>query len=169
MVFKLRAEGEQDSPGWECRQQSLWQEECMEVLRGAEKGPQRRSEKMWWKERGAGKRGEGRQDRRGREGKLEHLIKKEPLRFPWWSSVKNPPANAGDVGWIPGPGRPHLLRGNSVHVPQLLMPSSLEPTPCSGKPKQWEAHARQLENSPCSPQLEKACAQQWRPRATKNK
>ena len=38
MVFKLRAEGEQDSPGWECRQQSLWQEECMEALRGAEKG-----------------------------------------------------------------------------------------------------------------------------------
>ena len=38
MVFKLRAEGEQDSPGWECRQQSLWQEECTEALRGAEKG-----------------------------------------------------------------------------------------------------------------------------------
>ena len=38
MVFKLRAEGEQDSPGWECSQQSLWQEECMEALRGAEEG-----------------------------------------------------------------------------------------------------------------------------------
>ena len=62
--------------------------------------------------RGAGKWGEGREDRRGRERKLEHLIKKELVRFPWWSSVKNPPANAGDMGWIPGPGRPHVLRGH---------------------------------------------------------
>ena len=62
--------------------------------------------------RGAGKWGEGIEDRRGRERKLEHLIKKELVRFPWWSSVKNPPANAGDVGWIPGPGRPHVLRGH---------------------------------------------------------
>ena len=27
------------------------------------------------------------------------------LRHPWWSCVKNPPANAGDMGVIPGPGR----------------------------------------------------------------
>ena len=23
----------------------------------------------------------------------------------WWLSAKNPPANIGDVGWIPGSGR----------------------------------------------------------------
>ena len=46
MVFKLRAEGEQDSPGWECRQQSLWQEEMYGGLeRSRERGAQRRSEK----------------------------------------------------------------------------------------------------------------------------
>ena len=27
-------------------------------------------------------------------------------------AVKNPPANAGDVGSIPGPGRSHMLQGN---------------------------------------------------------
>ena len=27
-------------------------------------------------------------------------------------AVKNPPANAGDMGSIPGPGRPHMLRDN---------------------------------------------------------
>ena len=26
--------------------------------------------------------------------------------------VKNPPANAGDTGLIPGPGRSHMLRNN---------------------------------------------------------
>ena len=26
--------------------------------------------------------------------------------------VKNPPANAGDMGLIPGPGRSHMLRSN---------------------------------------------------------
>ena len=36
------------------------------------------------------------------------------------SVVKNPPVNAGDMGSIPGPGRPHMLRGNSARVPQLL-------------------------------------------------
>ena len=29
--------------------------------------------------------------------------------FPGGSLVKNPPANAGDTGLIPGPGRSHIL------------------------------------------------------------
>ena len=39
-------------------------------------------------------------------------------------AVKNPPANAGDVGSIPGPGKFHMLWGNWAHepVPQLLEP-----------------------------------------------
>ena len=34
--------------------------------------------------------------------------------------VKNLPANAGDTGSIPGPGRSHMPRSNEAHVPQLL-------------------------------------------------
>ena len=34
--------------------------------------------------------------------------------------VKNPPANAGDMGLIPGLGRSHMPRGNEAHAPQLL-------------------------------------------------
>ena len=34
--------------------------------------------------------------------------------------VKNPPANAGDTGSSPGPGRYHMPRSNEAHVPQLL-------------------------------------------------
>ena len=38
--------------------------------------------------------------------------------------IKNPPANAGDMGSIPGLGRSHMPQGKSVHVPQLLSPRS---------------------------------------------
>ena len=32
--------------------------------------------------------------------------------FPGGTVVKNPPANAGDTGSIPGPGRSHMPRSN---------------------------------------------------------
>ena len=32
--------------------------------------------------------------------------------FPGGSVVKNPPANAGDTGLIPGQGRSHMPQGN---------------------------------------------------------
>ena len=42
------------------------------------------------------------------------ILKKETLRsswgFPGGAVVKNPPGNAGDTGWTPGPGRFHMLR-----------------------------------------------------------
>ena len=34
--------------------------------------------------------------------------------------VKNPPANTGDMGSSPGPGRSHMPRSNEARVPQLL-------------------------------------------------
>ncbi|KAJ8791069.1 hypothetical protein J1605_020870 [Eschrichtius robustus] len=52
---------------------------------------------------------------------------------------KNPPANAGDTGSSPGPGRCHMPRSNEAHAsqllslhsrahePQLLKPTCLEP------------------------------------------
>ena len=38
--------------------------------------------------------------------------------------VKNPPANAGATGLIPGPGRPNLLWGSEGCGPPLLSPCS---------------------------------------------
>ena len=35
-----------------------------------------------------------------------------PLGFPGGTVVKNPPANAGDKGSSPGPGRSHMPRSN---------------------------------------------------------
>ena len=47
----------------------------------------------------------------------------------------------------------------TADVPQLLKPCALELMLCNKrtkKPLQWEGHALQLENSPCSLQLEKS-------------
>ena len=40
--------------------------------------------------------------------------------FPSGAVVKNPPANAGDRGSIPGLGRSHMPQSNYAHAPQLL-------------------------------------------------
>ena len=40
--------------------------------------------------------------------------------FPGGSVLKNPPANTGDTGSIPDPGRSHMLRSNYAPAPQLL-------------------------------------------------
>ena len=72
--------------------------------------------------------------------------------------VGNLPANAGDMGSIPGPGRLHMLRSKQACVPQLLSLCSRAGTAQQEKPPQWEAHSLQLESSSCSLQLEKAHA-----------
>ena len=83
--------------------------------------------------------------------------------FPGGAVVKNPPANAGDMGLSPGPGRSHMLWSNWARAPQLLSLRSRarEPQLLSlsattteahmprahalqqEKPPQWEAHALQ--------------------------
>jgi len=40
--------------------------------------------------------------------------------FSWWYTGKNPPANAGDLGSIPGLGGFHMPWSNKALVPQLL-------------------------------------------------
>ena len=49
-------------------------------------------------------------------------VKKLPSGFPGGAVVKSPPADAGDTGSIPVPGRSHMLRSNLAHEPQLLRP-----------------------------------------------
>ena len=46
-------------------------------------------------------------------GHADTEIKKtESGGFPGGAVVKNLPANAGDMGSSPGPGRPHMLQSN---------------------------------------------------------
>ena len=50
-----------------------------------------------------------------------NLIKKQRnWGFPGGTVVKNPPANAGDTGSIPGPGRSHVRWSSQARAPQLL-------------------------------------------------
>ena len=62
---------------------------------------------------------------------LENNFLKHVLGPPGSTVARNPPANAGDTGMIPGLGRSHMLWGNShdywAGVLQLLKPAHLEP------------------------------------------
>ena len=101
--------------------------------------------------------------------------------FPGGAVVKNPPANAGDTGSSPGPGRSHMPRSNYARGPQLLSLRSRAREPQLLKPVRLEPMLRnkrshynakpthRKKSSPCSPQLEKARAQQRRPNAAKDK
>ena len=46
--------------------------------------------------------------------------------FPGGPVVKNPPANAGDMNSIPGPGRSHMLWVNLACATQILKPMNLK-------------------------------------------
>ena len=60
--------------------------------------------------------------------------------FPGGAVVKNPLANAGDMGSIPGLGRSHMPWSNEVCAPQLLGPHA----PQLLKPARSRAHVLQL-------------------------
>ena len=63
--------------------------------------------------------------------------------FPGGAVVKNLPANAGDMGSIPGPGRSHMPRSNGARAPQLLSLRSRarEPQLLNPRAATTEAHA----------------------------
>ena len=44
--------------------------------------------------------------------KAKFIFKRIYWDFPGGAVVKNPPANAGDMGLSPGPGRSHMPRSN---------------------------------------------------------
>ena len=77
------------------------------------------------------------------------------LGFPGGTVVKNPPANAGDTGSSPGPGRSHMLRSSSARAPQLLSlrsrarePPLLSPRATTTEARAPRARALQQEKPP---------------------
>ena len=50
--------------------------------------------------------------------KQKHWFKKIDINFPGGPVVKNSPANAADMGSIPGPGKFHMPQGNWACVLQ---------------------------------------------------
>ena len=59
---------------------------------------------------------------------FKDIIKNTQEYFPGGPVVKNPPANAGDMGSVSGPERFHMLQSNQAHMPQLLSRHTLGPT-----------------------------------------
>ena len=51
-------------------------------------------------------------------------------------AVKNPPANAGDMGSVPGPGRFHVPWSNEEQPLQREKVCKLQPRPSAAKTKQ---------------------------------
>ena len=77
------------------------------------------------------------------------------LGFLGGAVVGNPPANAGDTGSSPGPGRSYMLRNNWARVPQLLSlcsrarePQLLSPRATTTEARVPRAHAPQQEKPP---------------------
>ena len=70
----------------------------------------------------------------------QHLVQTKAIHwdFPSGTALKNLPANAGDMGSIPGPGRSHMTRSNYACVPQLLSLSSRDHKPQLLKPAHLE-------------------------------
>ena len=75
--------------------------------------------------------------------------------FPGGTVVKNPLANAGDMGSSPGPGRSHMPQSNQARVPQLLSlhsrarePQLLSLCTTTTEARVPRAHALQQEKPP---------------------
>ena len=86
--------------------------------------------------------------------------------FPGSPAAKNPPANAGDMGSIPGPGRFHTFLGATKPVATTTDACTLEPR-LWNKRSHGNEKPSQLGSS--SPQPEKIPVQQRRPSSVKNK
>ena len=68
------------------------------------------------------------------------ILKHTHRAFPAGAVVKNPPANAGDVGSIPGPGTSHMPRATKP-VHHNYCSRALEPQLLSPRATTTEAHA----------------------------
>ena len=62
--------------------------------------------------------------------------------FPGGAVLKNLPANAGDTGLSPGPGRSHIPWSNEAHAPQLLSLRSRAREPQLLKPMRLQSVLR---------------------------
>ena len=68
--------------------------------------------------------------------------------FPGGAVDRNPPANAGNMGSIPGLGWSHMPQSNEAHEPQLLSQRAGAHALHQEEPLQREARAAKAESSP---------------------
>ena len=83
--------------------------------------------------------------------------------------VENLPANAGDTGSSPGPGRSHMPQSNWAREPQLLSLRVWSLCSATREATTVRGPHTEMKSGPRLPQLEKALAQKRRPNTAKNK
>ena len=83
--------------------------------------------------------------------------------------VENPPANAGDTGSSPGPGRSHMPWSNWAREPQLVSLRVWSLCSATREAVIVRGPRTAMKSGPRLPQLEKALAQKRRPNIAKNK
>ena len=81
------------------------------------------------------------------------------MGFPGGAVVENLPANAGDTGSSPGLGGSHMPRSNWVREPQLLSLRVWSLCSTTIEVAIVRGPRTAMKSGPCSPQLEKALAQ----------
>ena len=89
--------------------------------------------------------------------------------FPGGAVVENLPANAGDTGSSPGPGRSHMPRSNWAREPQLLSLRIWSLCSTTREAAIVRGPRTAIKSGPHLPQLEKALAQKRRPNTAINK
>ena len=87
------------------------------------------------------------------------MNKKWFVGFPGGAVVRNLPANAGDTGSSPGPGRSHMPRSNWACEPQLLSLRVWSLCPATREAATVKGPRTTMKSGPRLPQLEKALAQ----------
>ena len=97
------------------------------------------------------------------------LLENTHWGFPGGAVVENLPANAGDTGSIPGPGRSHMPRSNWAREPHLLSLRVWSLCSATREAAIVRGPRTAMKSGPRSPPLEKALAQKWRPNTAKNK
>ena len=91
------------------------------------------------------------------------------MGFPGGAVVENPPANAGDTGSSPGPGRSHVPRSGWAREPQLLSLRVWSLCSATREAAIVRGLRTAMKSGPRSPQLEKALAQKRRAKTAVNK
>ena len=99
----------------------------------------------------------------------KNSIKTQLSGLPWWRSVENLPANAGDTGSSPGLGRSHMPWSNWACEPQLLSLCVWSLCSATKEAAIVRGPCTAMKSGPRLPQLEKALAQKRRPNTDKNK
>ena len=89
------------------------------------------------------------------------------MGFPGGAVVENLPANAGDTGSCPGPGRSHMPRSSWAREPQLLSLRVWSLCSPTREATTVRGPRTTMKSGPRSLQLEKALTQKRRPNTAK--